>query len=232
MAILTNWSLYYNLEGEQQVRANLVYTPYVSPDGSTFCMSFNRDTRYHNNVEENAPWNDKLLDERFNREVTFYNRVSGHIPTLKVKKINSVNRTIQLEWHGDDFYMQTLKAGGYEKVLPDWQEQLKDRMRTMWQLGIRKISLHPNSWTVKDGVLIPFNWFFCYDVEEQIIIKDVLMQISTDRQKKLASVLDSNGFHFSSPYSATTIQKIALNSFRTNYPANLIDGLLQDDLLQ
>ena len=228
MAILTNWNLYYNLEDGEKVRANLVYTPYVSPDGNIFCMSFNRDLRYHNSVEENSAWDDVLLDERYAREIKFRMLVEGHLPTLKVLKTNSVNRTIQLEWHGDDFYMQAIKAGSYEAVLPDWKKQWKDRMLTMWKLGIRKMSLHPNSWTVVDGTLVPFNWFFCYNDTDMLSIKQVIMQISQGRQQKLIEFLKNRDMNIETPYSVNVLQEITLHSFRSNYPQDLIDTALEE----
>ena len=228
MAILTTWNLYYNLENQEQVRANLVYTPYVNLDGDTFCMSFNRDLKYHNDIKENTPWTDRELDDRFAREVKFRNLVEGHLPTLAIKKINPVNRTIQLEWHGDDFYMQALKAGSYEAVLPNWKEQWKECVLAMWKLGIRKMSLHPNSWTVKDGVLIPFNWFFCYENTDTLTIKDVLIQISQGRQQKLFDFLEKYNMNIETPYSVNLLQELTLHSFRTNYPQDLIDDMLTE----
>lgn len=226
-SIITNWDYYYNLEGAEQVRANLVYTPLVSQDRKTFCMSFNRDPSYHKNPDENAQWTEEELNSRFEREVKFRNRASLVMPTLMVKDIDFDTRKIFLEWHGDDFYMQALKGGGYDAVLPNWRKQWVELITRMWSVNLIKISLHPNSWTIREGHLIPFNWFYSYDVyEEPVVIRDMLKQISLGRQEKMIPVLEAAGYNIDTPYPITKLQPIAFNSFRSNYPSELIDHIL------
>ncbi|CAB4126054.1 hypothetical protein UFOVP181_184 [uncultured Caudovirales phage] len=228
MPDLSKWKYYYNLEGTELVRANLVYTPYVSPDNTTFCMSFNRDPKYHRYPAEETQWTQQDLVTRFEREIKFHERASTIMPTLAIKDIDISNRQIFLEWHGDDFLMQSISKG-YDTVLPDWQTQWRDLIRKMWSINISKFSLHPNSWTVKDGVLIPFNWFFCYDTNASpITIRSVLQQISTERLQKIKSVLEQNNLDLDTPYDIKTLQKIAFNSFRSNYPNELIDSIIQE----
>lgn len=234
MTNLKNWNHYYNLEGTEQVRANLVYTPYVSPDKKTFCMSFNREEGYHIYVHENFKWTDELLSDRFNRELLFYARASKVVPTLDLVDVDTANRRIFLKWHGDDFYMQGLTANGYDNVLPNWQEQWTNLITTMWDANILKCSLHPNSWVAVDGVLTPFNWFFCFDkAETGITIRSLLLQISDSRQDKLIEVLNSAGLDIDKPYASVDLQKVALESFKSNYPEELINNLIKkyNDLL-
>ena len=228
MSDISNWNLYYNKEGDEMVRANLVYTPYVSPDKTTFCMSFQRDPAYHIYDYENVNWAEQDLIERFNKELEFHERASKVMPTLSIKDVEFDKRRIFIEWHGDDFYMQGLE-NSYDSVLPDWKAQWVDLVKKMWTQDIMKFSLHPNSWVAKDGVLIPFNWFFCYDKQESnITIRNVLKQISFERQEKLAVVLKAAGMDLDTPYDVKTLQTVAFNSFRSNYPADLIDKIIQE----
>ena len=88
--IADDWNFHYNLEGKEWIRQNLVYTPYISPDKKTMCMSFNRDPHYHCWPEENLRWTDELLNDRFAREVTYYDIArAADIPTLKIKDIDT-----------------------------------------------------------------------------------------------------------------------------------------------
>jgi len=219
---ITDWNLYYNLEDTEYVRANLVYTPYVSPDNTTFCMSFNRDRAYHKNENENILWSEELLTDRFLKEIKFHAQAAATIPTLTIKDIDYLERKIFLEWHGNDFYMQGLQGGGYNKVLPNWQEQWIALIEKMRDADIFKISLHPNSWVAHQGTLIPFNWFFCYrENDESVTLRSLLIQISSGRQEKLGTIdLDQL-------QSPRQLQQIAFNSFRHNYPKELIDNVLQ-----
>lgn len=219
-----DWQFYYNLEGSEQVRANLVYTPYVSADNKTFCMSFNRDPAYHKN---NDGWTEEILTERYNRELEFYVRAKKVVPTLDIIDIDPTERKIYLEWFGDDFYMQGL-SNGYESVLPQWQEQWLSCVRNLWSANITKMSLHPNSWVSRGGELVPFNWFFSYDSADTLTIQDVAIQISAGRKDKLDQELSSVGMDYTTKYSVKKLQHITFNSFRSNYPKELIDTIIQE----
>jgi hypothetical protein len=226
---ISQWEYYYNLEGEELVRANLVYTPYVNASKTIFCMSFNRDIGYHTDPDENELWTEELLTDRFNRELLFLGRAAVVMPTLNLLSVDYLHRRIFLEWYGDDFLMQGINAGGYENVLPDWESQWTMLLHKMWSIGIYKISLHPNSWTVHNGILIPFNWFFCFDAHEQhVTIRSLLLQISAGRQEKLAIVLESNKIDINALMPPESLQKIAFNSFKHNYSPRLIDNILND----
>lgn len=224
---IQNWKYYYNLEGDEWVRANLVYTPYISPDGKTFCMDFNRSLDYHKYSEENILWNDALLTERFNREIEFHSRAATTIPTLKIIDIDEIDRKIFIEWHGNDFLMQGKLFDGYNNVLPQWKDQWLERINQMWDLDILKFSLHPNSWVAKEGTLIPFNWFFSFDLKEKpITIRSLLIQISLGRQEKLSKVLETFNMDLDTEYNIKDLQILCFNSFRENYPAELIDQII------
>lgn len=222
MSNLSSWEYYYNTEGVESVRANLVYTPYVSPDRKTFCMSFNRDPVYHNKLEENKLWTEELLEDRFQKELKFHSLAAKSIPTLDILDVDFTERKIFLSWYGDDFFMQGLKHNGYDHVLSDWKEQWIKLISDMHDLGIYKISLHPNSFTVREDILIPFNWFFCFEATDaHTSIRPYLIQISSGRQETLDSIdLDK----LRSPLE---LQQIAFFSFKKNYPTDLIENALK-----
>ena len=225
---LSNWSYLYNWDGSQWHRANLVYTPYISPDKKTLCMRFLRDPCYHLNVEENSSWTDQMLFDRFDREVRFHSLASTVMPTLPLLDIDYATHSLFFSWPGQDFYMQGINQGGYDNVLPNWQEQWIKRLQSMWQIGILKFSLHPNSWVVVNGELVPFNWFFCFNQNEPpISIRSVLIQISDTRQEKLQQLLATMQLDIDREYPIDFLQTLCFYSFKSNYPSELIDNILQ-----
>lgn len=223
---MKDWDYYWNEESGDRFRANLVYTAYVSPDKKTLCMKFFRDPLYHTDLEENKLWTDDLLEERFRRELRFYDLAKTKMPVAEVLEVNELTRSIFLKWPGDDFYMMGYKSS-YDNVLPNWKNQITDRFKEMWSMGILKFSIHPNSWIVyDDGILRPFNWFFTFSEDEaDRAITDFLIQISNTRKETLAPVLKSFGWDIDTIYSLKELQSIALESFRKNYPQELIDNL-------
>jgi hypothetical protein len=227
--IAEGWKFHYNLEGDEEVRCNLVYTPYVSPDGKSMIMSFNRDERYHQWGAENEQWTEEMLTDRFNRELKFHKLAKdAGMTVLAIKNIDESKRHIEIEWHGD-FLMQGIEGGGYDRVLPNWKSQWLDRIAEMWAAGIYKLSMHPNSWVVIDGKLVPFNWFFSFTKDEPPAkIRKFLVQISTGRLEKLELVLATLGRNLDTEYDTKTLQEICFHSFRANYPAPLIDQALKN----
>jgi hypothetical protein len=223
-----DWEYLYNWNGTHWHRANLVYTPYISPDKKTLCMSFNRDLNYHSDPEENELWTDSLLQERFARELNFYFMAKkAGIPTLYLQSFNALSRHIFFHWTGADFYTQ-----GFD-VLPNWQGQWLQRINEMWSAGIYKFSLHPNSWVVREGTLVPFNWFFCFGKDESVVIKDYLIQISNERQEKMEEFLKSLNLDLYKPYDPLQLQTLAFLSFKSNYPNELIEQVIKNhDILR
>ena len=227
MIDVSNWELYWNLEGQDQVRANLVYSAYISPDKKHFCQWFDRDIRYHRDPDENKLWTPEILKDRFSKEIKFHDRASRHMPTLPIVDIDEKERKIIYEWPGDDFLMQSIAAGSRENVLLDWQDQMTLLIHKMKKSYITKLSLHPNSWTVRDGTLIPFNWFFCYDTDcDTDSFDNLSIQISPGRMEKLEPILEKLKIKKENTYPVEKLQRAALESFRSNYDDAFIDRII------
>jgi hypothetical protein len=228
MTDISNWDLYWNVENTESFRANLVYSAYRSPDKKHFCQWFIRDTRYHSNLEENALWTEDLLEDRFQKELKYHAIATTVMPTLDMVDVDVARRKIIYAWPGDDFLMQSYYRGSREAVLPDWQNQWVELNEKMWSANITKLSLHPNSWTVRDGELVPFNWFYCYDTDTGIdSFSDMNIQISAGRKEDLYPILEKFGIEWNTKYSVKQLQIVAFNSFRKNYPDELIERILK-----
>jgi len=228
MTDISNWNLYWNLEGDELVRANLVYSAYVSPDKKHFCQWFARDIRYHRSVEENTLWTEQLLEDRFRKELKFHSKAKEFMPVLEIEDIDEVERKVIYKWPGDDFLMQSISAGSRELACKNWKEQWANLIQCMWNANITKLSLHPNSWTIQDGVMFPINWFFCYDTDKDTdSFENLLIQISPGRLEKMHGVLDKLGMTIQETYSPKRLQEAALNSFRSNYEDDFIDMILE-----
>ena len=151
------------------------------------------------------------------------------MPVLEIVDVDEISRTIVYNWPGDDFLMQGIHAGSYDAVLPNWKEQWIARIKEMRKANIVKLSLHPNSWTVRDGVLVPMNWFYCYDADiGQDSFANMNIQISSGRRENLYPILNKYNIDFDTNYPVTKLQIIAFNSFRKNYPSDLIDRILEE----
>jgi hypothetical protein len=228
MTDILNWDLYWNVENTESFRANLVYSAYRSPDKKHFCQWFIRDPRYHSNQDENVLWTEDLLEDRFQKELKYHAIAASTMPTLEIVDVDIATRQIVYEWPGDDFLMQSHYAGSREAVLSDWQAQWISLNEKMWDANITKLSLHPNSWTVRNDELVPFNWFYCYDTDVDVDSFDNMsIQISSGRKENLYSILQQYGIEWDACYPVKKLQAVAFNSFRKNYPDELIENILR-----
>lgn len=224
----TNWNLYWNLEGTEQVRANLVYSAYVSEDKKHFCQWFKRDDQYHRDASENALWTDKLLEDRFRKELAYHSKASKFMPVLDIADVDEKERRVIYSWPGDDFLMQSIAAGARELLLPDWKKQWASLIEKMWIANITKLSLHPNSWTVREGELVPLNWFYCYDTDTgHDSFENMSIQISPGRKETLYSIIEKYNMDFTTMYPVKQLQRVAFNSFKKNYPEEMMDSMIE-----
>ena len=95
-------------------------------------------------------------------------------------------------------------------------------------LGIHKYSMHPSSYFVVDGKLKSINYFFTYHKDEpNISIADVESHIYSTRQDEMRKHLDTLNIEWDKPQSWDTMDKLCWQSFRTNYPDDFINTILE-----
>jgi len=144
------------------------------------------------------------------------------IPTYSV---DVLERKIHLDIDGDDFWEQAgCLEQNYDRVLPDWQDQMLEIFQAYKDLGIYKYSIHPSSYFIVDGKLKSINYFFTYNkAEPNITISSVLSHISEDRRKELFPIIESMGMDVDVPAEFKDLQMLALDSFSNNYPKDFIE---------
>ena len=221
---------YNNVPGKGMCRNNLIYTSLISKDKKTFVQWYHNDTEYHkghNQVVDTAK-----MEEKWLREVNYLTQMRNAFPDLvpKIIKIDFHTKKIYLEIEGPDFWEQSgCDMINYNKVLPDWQEQMLEIVKAHKSLGLHKYSMHPSSYFVVNGKLKSINYFFTYrDNESTISIKDVESHIYTTRQDEMRKHLDSLGIKWDEPQPWNVMDQLCWASFSTNYPAEFIERVKND----
>lgn len=216
---------YNNVPGKGLCRNNLIYTSLVNSSLTVFRQWYYNDTTYHR--DQNQVVDSTLMSEKWASELCWLHTMSVHYPELvpRILSIDLVNKTIDLEIQGVDFWQQTLDNNcSYEDILPDWQEQMLAIFRAHKDLGIYKYSLHPSSYFIVNGQLKSINYFFCYNENDPpISLRSVMSHISKDRQEDLLPKMADMGIDIDTPTAHKQIQQLAFESFRTNYPADFIE---------
>lgn len=216
---------YNNVPGQGLCRNNLIYTSLISNDRRTFVQWYHNDTEYHNG--KNQVVDPDKMEEKWNREMHFLHNMAHHYPDLvpKILEVNVPDRKIYLEIDGVDFWQQSLDSNcSFDDILPDWQEQMLNIIRSHRARGWHKYSMHPSSYFVVEGRLKSINYFFTYhESERNITIGDVESHIHVTRQEEMRKHIDSLEIRWNEKQSWETFDNLCWESFRTNYPSDFIE---------
>lgn len=222
----SEFEYYYNdVPGKGLCRNNLIYTSLISKDKTMFCQHYVNDTDYHKG--QNQVVDPSLMNEKWLREVNFITQMRNVYPDLvpEITNMDLSQNKMFFKIQGVDFWQQTLDNNcSYDDILPNWQEQMLDIFKAHKALGIYKYSLHPSSYFIVDGKLKSFNYFFCYrDIDPKISLRSVMSHISEDRQADLFPKMAILGIDVDTPTPHHTIQQLAFESFKTNFPADFMN---------
>jgi hypothetical protein len=216
---------YNNVPGVGLTRNNLIYTSLISADKKTFVQWYHNDSEYHKG--QNQVVDPNLMEEKWLREVNYITQMRNTFPNLvpTITKIDLEHRKLFFKIQGVDFWQQTLDNNcSYDDILPNWREQMLNIFKAHKALGIYKYSLHPSSYFVVDGKLKSINYFFCYkDIDPAISLRSVMSHISKDRQEDLFPKMASMGIDIDAHTSFKDIQLLAFESFKTNFPVEIMD---------
>lgn len=222
-----NFEYYYNrAPSETPWRNNLIYTSLISEDKKVFVQHYVNDSEYHKGMNEVV--DPKLMSEKWRRELCFLTHMSKYHPDLvpKILDIDLRERKIYLEIEDVDFWQLQLDRNycSFDEILPDWQEQMLNIFRTHKEMGLWKYSLHPSSYFIVQGKLKSINYFFTYDeFEGPITIREHLSHISEGRRAAMKEKTDLMNIDWDTPQSLQTMQMLAFESFRTNFPDDFIE---------
>jgi hypothetical protein len=225
------YEYYYNdVPNIGKCRNNLIYTSLISEDKKTFVQWYYNDTDYHKG--HNEVIDPGKMDEKWEREVKFLKLMHSTAPTHipNILDIDYNERKIYLEIDGVDFWQQAnCDLNNYDTVLPNWRKQMTDIINVHKVLGIHKYSMHPSSYFIVNNKLKSINYFFTYGkYETNITIREVESHIHENRRVEMRKYLESLGISWTEPQPWELFDKLCWESFRTNYPQDFIEKILND----
>lgn len=221
-----NYEYYYNnVPGSGLCRNNLIYTSLMSADKKVFVQHYTTEGDYHKG--QNQVVDPKLMDDKFQREVKYLRMMEKIFPELvpKILMIDNCERKIYLEVQGPDFWeLAGCDQANFDKVLPDWQEQMLTIIEAHHAVCLYKYSMHPSSYFIVDGKLKSINYFFTYHLTEgPISIADHTSHIYSTRQEEMKKATDAMGISWTEPQPLALLEELCWESFRKNYPSDFIE---------
>jgi hypothetical protein len=197
----------------------------MSADKKVFVQWYYNDTFYHQ--DQNQVVDPKLMDQKFEREVKYLRMMEKIFPEFipKILDIDLTERKIYLQVDGPDFWeLAGCDQANFDKVLPDWQEQMLTIIEAHHAVCLYKYSMHPSSYFVVDGKLKSINYFFTYHLTEgPISIQDHTSHIYSTRQEEMKKATDAMGISWTEPQPLPLLEELCWESFRKNYPADFIE---------
>jgi len=221
-----NYEYYYNnVPGSGLCRNNLIYTSLMSADKKVFVQHYTTEGDYHKG--QNQVVDPKLMEDKFQREVKYLRMMEKIFPEFvpKILMIDNCERKIYLEVEGPDFWeLAGCDSANFDKVLPDWQEQMLTIIEAHHAVCLYKYSMHPSSYFIIDGKLKSINYFFTYHlIEGPISIADHTSHIYSTRQEEMKKATDAMGISWTEPQPLALLEELCWESFRKNYPADFIE---------
>lgn len=216
---------YNNVPGQGLCRNNLIYTSLISNDKKTFVQWYYNDTKYHHG--QNQVVDSEKMEEKWEREVKFLKMMQDNYPmhVPDILDIDYNQRKIYLQIDGSDFWEQSgCDAKNYDSVLPDWQDQMLEIIKSHKNLKLHKYSMHPSSYFMIEGKLKSINYFFTYGEDEpNISISEVESHIYSTRQDEMRKHIEKLGIAWDEKQPWYLFDTLCWESFRTNYPADFIE---------
>ena len=222
----TQYQYYWNnIPGVGLCRNNLIYTSLISNDNKTFVQWYYNDSEYHKG--QNEVVDPAKMEEKWNREIQYITLMARNYPDLvpQIREINLTERKLYLKIDGPDFWNRAnCDISNYDKVLPDWREQMINIVKAHRSLGLWKFSMHPSSYFIVDGKLKSINYFFAYHQDEnRISISDVESHIYSTRQEEIKKHLKHLGIDWNTPQDFSLFNQLCWQSFSNNYPLDFIE---------
>lgn len=225
---IVKYSYYYNkIPNVGLTRNNLIYTSLMSEDNTQFIQWYYNDTEYH--AGQNQIVDPTKMQEKWEREVKFLKLMQECYPEHVLDfEINYKEKKIINFVESKDFWnLADCVTENYNRVLPDWQDQMLDIIQAHKKIGIHKYSMHPSSYFIVKGKLKSINYFFTYHKDEpNISIQEVESHIHSNRQEEMKKYLESLGIKWNEPQPWNVMDMLCWNSFRTNYPKDFIEKAL------
>lgn len=227
---MTDYEYYYNNVPKIGLcRNNLIYTSMINKDKTVFVQWYYNDSEYHKG--QNQIVDPKLMDSKWLREVNYLTHMRNNFPDLvpRIINIDLDQRKLFLEIDGPDFWEQAgCDHNNFDKILPDWQEQIINIIQAHKKLGLYKYSMHPSSFFLVNGKLKSINYFFTYrENDGDLSIAEHQSHLSEHRQLELRKYVESMGLDWFKPQPQHILEQLCWHSFKTNYPLDFVERVLK-----
>ncbi len=174
MTDISNWNYYYKLRPDGVATdSNLLYTPYMNPEGNVLCMHYCYDPVYRPGKEK---INQELIDWFFKREVKFLSDLSELPTTPAVYEVDLKANKIFIEWNKETLSQILFdKNRNLEKEFPEWRQQIYDMLKRLKDVEHFKMALYPHCFYIsKDKQLKTIDFYSVVPFNERFVERKII----------------------------------------------------------
>lgn len=174
MTDITGWNKFYKYYDDGQlVTTNVLYTPYVNPEGTVLCMSWNEKDPYQ---RDNTRLTKELVDFFFDREVTYLMKFQEFDWAPRVLEVDLENRRVFIEWNKETLNTILYTGRNLDELCPTWKEEIFTMLKDIVDSGYYKMALYPHCFFIAaDGTLKVFDFYSCLSIEERYLPRATLI---------------------------------------------------------
>lgn len=174
MTDISNWTYYYKLRPDGVATdSNLLYTPYVNPEGNVMCMHYCYDPVYRPGKEQISQ---DLIDWFYQREVRFLCGLADISTTPTVYEIDRKSNKIFIEWNKETLSQILFdKNRNIDQEFPTWKQEIYSMLENLKAVEHFKMALYPHCFYIsKDNSLKSIDYYSVVPFNERYVERKII----------------------------------------------------------
>lgn len=165
---ITGWNKFYKYKDGELETTNVLYTPYVNPEGTILCMSWDETDPYQ---ETNTMLTKELINFFFQREVTYLMKFQEYDWAPRVLGVDYENRKVFIEWNKETLNTIIHTGRSLDKLCPTWKEEIYTILKDIVADNkVYKMALYPHCFFIDaTGHIKVFDFYSCLSIEERYL---------------------------------------------------------------
>jgi len=169
---ITGWNKFYKYKDGELETTNVLYTPYVNPEGTVMCMSWDETDSYQ---EFNKLLTKELIDFFFEREVTYLMKFQEFDWAPRVLAVDRAQRRVFIEWNKETLNTIIHTGRSLDELCPSWKDEIFTILQDIVNSGTYKMALYPHCFFIAaDGTIKVFDFYSCLSIEERYLSRSTL----------------------------------------------------------
>ena len=174
MTDISNWKYYYKLRPDGiATDSNLLYTPYVNPEGNVMCMHYCYDPVYRPGKDQISQ---DLIDWFYKREVRFLCGLADLPTTPTVYEIDLKQNKIFIEWNKETLSQILFdKNRSIDIEFPQWKQEIYNMLENLKSVEHFKMALYPHCFYIsKDNSLKSIDYYSVVPFNERYVERRII----------------------------------------------------------